>query len=55
MTVRVRFQDHQDWIQKQVALSKLPAIDKLSTLMLSYAPQDNMSDSVASSQKQLFT
>ena len=47
MTVRVRFQDHQDWIQKQVALSKLPAIDKLSTLMLSYASQDNMSDSVA--------
>lgn len=44
MTVRVRFTDHQDWIQKQVALAQLPAIDKLSTLMISFEAGDNESE-----------
>ena len=47
MTVRVRFKDHQDWIQKQVALSKLPAVNQLSTLMISYETRDNESEDAA--------
>ena len=47
MTFRVRFTDHQDWIQKQAALSNLPAINKLSTLMIRYETVDNDNESVA--------
>ena len=53
MTVRVRFTDHQDWIEKQVALSNLPAIDKLSTLMISYetVEKDGQADNNSESPK----
>lgn len=45
LIVRVVFNSHDEWIAKQTKLKNLPAIESLSTLLISTSHQDNMSQS----------
>ena len=47
LIARILFKDHQDWIAKQIALSKLPAINRIATLSLRTSTKDDDGNTVS--------